>query len=63
MWTWDKQETGRAVQLFFVDLDSEQEVDQSFFDLKTQLQESTLLLIKASSSSWCSTHASTTCWR
>lgn len=41
MWSWDKQETGRAVQLFFVDLDSEQEVEQSFFDLKTQLHEST----------------------
>lgn len=47
MWTWDKQETGRAVQLFFVDLDSEQEVEQSFFDLKTQLQESTPLLNQA----------------
>jgi hypothetical protein len=37
MWTWEKQETGRFVQLFFVDLESEQEVDQSFFDLKAQL--------------------------
>lgn len=42
MWSWDKQETGRAVQLFFVDLENEQEVDQSFFDMKSQLQESKL---------------------
>lgn len=63
MWTWDKQETGRAVQLFFVDLENEQEVEQSFFDLKAQLQESKLSLMQASRPSWSSTLASTTCWR
>jgi hypothetical protein len=26
--------------MFFIDLESEHEVDQSFFDLKSQLQES-----------------------
>ena len=37
-WNYDKQDSGRLVHMFFVDLESEHEVEQSFFDLKTQLQ-------------------------
>jgi hypothetical protein len=40
-WNSDKQDNGRLVHMFFVDLESEHEVEQSFFDLKAQLQEST----------------------
>jgi hypothetical protein len=36
--SWDKQENGRLIHMFFIDLESEHEVDQSFFDLKAQLQ-------------------------
>jgi hypothetical protein len=37
-WGEYKQESGRLVHMFFIDLESEHEVEQSFFDLKAQLQ-------------------------